>query len=77
MPQLEINLTALEKLIDQLSERDKIVLVRKLEAKTLPVRWTTFLRQIDNRRKKYPLKEKEIEGIVEKVRQEIYERSRR
>ena len=72
----EVSLAAIERLIDRLQERDRLKLVRKLEAKTLPARWKAFLRGVDKRRKKYPVSQREIEEIVEKVRQEIYERSR-
>ena len=75
MPQLEINLAKIEQLIDQLTDRDKIELVRRLEAKTLPTRWKSFLHEVDKRRKKYPVSQREIEEWVEKVRQETYERS--
>ena len=76
MPRLEINLSQIEKLIEQLTERDRIQLVQRLEAKTLPVRWKKFLRQIDRRRRRYPLSQREIEKMVEETRQEIYERNR-
>lgn len=77
MPKLELNLEQIEKLIDQLGEQEKIRLVQKLGRKTLPARWRTFFRQIDQRRKRFPVTESEIEKIVEEVRQEIYEGSRR
>ncbi len=77
MPQLQVNLALLVKLIDQLNDREKIKLVRKLEAKTLPARWKSFLRQVDQRRKKHPVNQAEIEETVEKVRQKIHERSGR
>lgn len=77
MPRLELTLEQIEKLIDQLGDREKIQLVRKLGRKTLPARWQTFLRQIDQRRKRFPVTESEIEKIVEEVRQEIHEGSRR
>ena len=75
MPRLEIALSQIEKLIEQLNEREKIKLVRRLEEETLPSRWRALLRQIDKRRKKYPVSQKEIEETVGKVRQELYERS--
>ena len=77
MPRLEINKEQIEKLIDQLAERDKIQLIRKLEAKTLPARWKVFLRQIDGRHRRNPISQREIEKIVEEARQEVYERNRR
>ena len=75
MPQIEVNLTQIEKLIEQLNERDKVKLVQRLEARTLPARWKKFLREIDKRRKKHPVSQKEIEWIVENTRQEMHERS--
>ena len=75
MSRLGISPKQLEALFDQLTERDKIALVRRLEAKTLPTRWKAFLRQIDKRRKKYPVTQREVEEAVEKVRQDLYERS--
>lgn len=77
MPELKIGLAQIEQLINQLTERDKLALVRKLEAKTLPRRWQLFLREIDKRRKKHPVNQHEIEQLVEEVRQDLYERSRR
>ena len=77
LPRNGISPDELEALFDRLPQRDKIALVRKLEAKTLPARWKTFLRQVDQRRKKYPVTQREIEETVEKVRQDLYERSRR
>lgn len=76
MPRLEVNLSAIQRLIDQLSEQEKIKLVRKLEAQTLPARWKALFREIDKRRKRYPITQREIEKICEEVRQERYERSR-
>lgn len=76
MPQGEVSLAKVERLIDQLNEGDRLKLVKKLEVKTLPARWKVFLREIDKRRRKHPVSQREIEEIVEKVRQEIYERSR-
>ena len=77
MPQAGANLDEIEKLIDQLSERKKIELVRRLEERTFPARWRAFLRAIDRRRKTHPLRRSEIERMVEEVRQEVYERNRR
>jgi len=77
LPRNGIRPNELEALFDRLPQRDKIALVRKLEAKTLPARWKMFLRQVDQRRKKYPVTQREIEDTVEKVRQDLYERSRR
>ena len=77
LPRNGIRPNELEALFDRLPQRDKIALVRKLEAKTLPARWKMFLRQVDQRRKKYPVTQREIEETVEKVRQDLYERSRR
>ena len=77
MPRLQINMDQIEKLIDQLTEKDKVQLVRRLEAKTLPARWKVFLRQIDKRRKRARLSQRDIEEIVEQARQEVYERNRR
>ena len=77
MPPNGTTLSQIEKLIDRLDEGDKIKLVRKLEAKTLPARWKKFLREVDKRRRKHPLSQREIETIVESTRQEIHERSHR
>ena len=77
LPRNGISSSQLEAWFDRLPQREKIALVRKLEAKTLPIRWKTFLRQVDQRRKKYPVTQREIEETVEKVRQDLYERSRR
>ena len=76
MPQSQVSLAAIERLIERLKEGDRLKLVKKLEAKTLPARWKAFLRGIDKRRRKYPVSQREIEDIVEKMRQEIYERGR-
>lgn len=77
MPHNGTSLSQIEKMIDQLGEGDKIKLVRKLEAKTLSARWRKFLQEVDKRRRKHPLSQREIEAIVESARQEIHERSHR
>lgn len=77
MPHNGNSLSQIEKMIDRLDEGDKIKLVRKLEAKTLPARWRKFLQGIDKRRQKHPLNQHQIEAIVESTRQEIHERSHR
>ena len=80
MPRFEMKTEQIEQLINQLisqlPERERIRLVRKLEARTLPARWRIFLRQIDQRRGKYPVSEREMDRLVEVARQEVYERNR-
>lgn len=77
MPRLEISREQIEKLISQLGERERIQLVKKLEQKTLPARWRSFLREIDQRRRRSSLTESQIQKIVEEVRQDVYEGNRR
>ena len=77
MPQIVITLHQIEKLIEQLPESEKVKLVNKLGAKTLTARWKLLFNRIDRRAKKHPISQKEINKLVEKTRQDLYDRSRR
>lgn len=75
MPQLEVRIEQIEKLINQLDSKDKMKLVQKLESKTIPLRWKMLLHRINLRRKRSHLTQHDIEKIVEVVREEVHERN--
>lgn len=75
---LELDLKQLEQIITrQLGSRDRLKLIRRLEQKTWGERFRVLVSEIDKRRKKYPISQKEIDQIVEEVRRERYEAGRR
>lgn len=62
----------IDKLVDRLTVKDRVRLMRKLEKETLGKRIDNLLGRIDQRRKKIPISEKEITEIVKEVRKELY-----
>jgi hypothetical protein len=72
---LELNPTQIEKLVEKLSSEDKIRLVRKLERQTWGQRIDGLFKKIDQRRKKYPVSNKEIKQEIATIRSQIYGQS--
>ena len=66
----------LEEMLDKLPFREKIRLVRKLEATIWGRRMDQLLKRIDERRKKHPISSKEIKEEITCVRRELYGQSR-
>ena len=66
----------IEELVERLPINDKIKLVRKLEKATWAARWDQLLAKIDERVKKNPITDEEIEQVVREVRKERYERKK-
>lgn len=69
---LELDPRKVEELVDKLSIEDKIRLTRKLERETWGKRIDRLFKKIDQRRKKYPISDKEIRQEIEAVRRQIY-----
>ncbi|MCM8826793.1 MAG: hypothetical protein NC904_04665 [Candidatus Omnitrophica bacterium] len=72
----ELNAKQVEKLIERLPLEVKIRLTRKLEKETYCYRWDKILREIDERVKKHPISEKEIDQEIEAYRKEKNAKSR-
>lgn len=73
---LELDIKEAKGLIEQMSTEDKIKLVRELEKETWVKRMDKILNNIDERRKKYKISDKEISQEIERARQEFYARRR-
>ena len=65
-----------EELVDQLSIREKIQLSQKLDQETLDSRWDALLKRIDQRLKKYPITQKEINEEIQAYRKEKHAQGR-
>ena len=74
---LELSPKQVEALVEKLSIQEKIRLVRRLEQETLRQRWGKLLRIIDERLKKYPISEEEINKEIELGRKEHYAKRNR
>ena len=67
----------IENLIAQLSLRDKMRLVQKLERQTLRERWKGILRNIDQRLRRFPISSEEITREIQTYRKEKHAQNRR
>lgn len=72
---LELNPEQVEQLVEKLPLGIKIRLAQKLEKETYSQRWDKILREIDERVKKYPISEKEIDQEIEAYRKQRYAKS--
>lgn len=70
---VNINFLDFQSLIDQLTIREKLVLVKKLEKETIATRLSNIFKKIDQRRKKYPISQKEIKKEILAVRKKFYD----
>ena len=70
------NLTVTEKqvfkLVEQLSAEEKEVLFERLQKEFIAKRWDSLLKQIEERKKIYPITDEEIEKEVECARKEFH-----
>jgi len=71
---LELDTKELKRLIERMSIEDKIKLIKELERETWAKRITKVLKNIDARRKKYKISNREISQEIEKARREFYAR---
>jgi len=69
---LEIEPSQIEQLVDRLPQSDKIRLFRKLGREVAAQRMKEIFKEIDERRKQFPISDKEIQEEIEKVRRKIY-----
>ncbi|OGX21638.1 MAG: hypothetical protein A2Y04_00335 [Omnitrophica WOR_2 bacterium GWC2_45_7] len=74
---VELTPRQIEEAVDKLSLRDKVRIVRKLERQTLGKTLDTVFKKIDQRRKQFPISQREINEEIAAVRKEIYGKSRR
>ncbi len=71
---LDLDIKEAKNLIEQMPLEDKLKLVRTLEKETWAKRMDQILKNIDERRKKYKISNREISQEIEKARQEFYAR---
>lgn len=71
---LELDIKEAKGLIEQMPLDEKIRLIRELEKETWVKRIDKILKNIDERRKKYKISNKEISQEIAKARQEFYGR---
>ena len=71
---LELDVKEAKRLIKQMTLEDKIKLVRELQRETWAKRMDAILKNIDERRKRFKISDKEISKEIEKARQEFYAR---
>lgn len=69
---LELNPNEVEKLVEKLSIKDKLRLVRKLEKETWAKRLDEVVSRIRKRFRQAPISDKEIRRICEETRQRLY-----
>lgn len=69
---IKLDTEQIERIVENLTIEQKLRLVRKLEKETLRQRWDDLLRTIDERRKKYPISQKEINKEIGLARKEFY-----
>jgi hypothetical protein len=69
---LELNPNQVEELVEKLPLEEKIRLVRRLERETWGKRIDKLFKKIDQRRRRYPISNKEIAQEIEIVRRKIY-----
>ncbi len=73
---IELSTNQLIRLIGKLPLGEKIRLVRRLEQETLKDRWKTVFRDIDQRLKKFPVSQKDIDQEIKAYRKEKYAQGR-
>lgn len=71
---IELDVKEAKDLIEQMPLEDKIKLIKELIKETWAKRIDTIFKNIDGRRKKYKISNKEISQEIEKGRQEFYAR---
>lgn len=71
---LDLDIKKAKELIKQMPLKDKIKLIRELEKETWAKRINKILKNIDARRKKCKISNKEISQEIEKARREFYAR---
>ena len=69
---IEVDIKQLEKIINSLPLDDKIRLAKRLERQTLGKIIERIFSNIDQRRKRFPISEREIKQEIQAVRKEIY-----
>lgn len=69
---LELDVQQVERLVDCLSPSDKIHLFRRLGQQTAVQRMKEIFKEIDERRKKFPISAREIRQGLATVREKIY-----
>lgn len=69
---VEVDVREISKVINNLPLSDKIRLTKQLERQTLGKIIDEMFKKIDQRRKKFPISEKEIKKEIKAVREEIY-----
>ncbi len=72
-----MDIQQIERLVDQLPQRDKLHLFRKLGKETAVQRMKEIFKEIDERRKTFPISNKEIQEEIEGMRRKIYGSRRR
>ena len=77
MVKSEIKFEQIRKAIKRLPIAQRIRLAEELGRQTWTKRMNKVLKDIDSRRKKYPISQKEIDRICEEARQETYDKRRR
>ena len=73
---IELGPEQIERIVEDLTIEQKLRLVRKLEKETLSQRWDNLLKTIDERRKKYPISQQEINKEIALARKEFYAKRR-
>ncbi len=73
---VKMELRQLKKAIQQLSVREKNLLLQELQRDTLQEQFKQMFSRIDARLKKNPISQKELDKIVEGSREEFHARSR-
>lgn len=69
---IEVDIKQLEKIINSLPLDDKIRLAKRLECQTLGKIIERIFSNIDQRRKRFPISEREIKQEIRAVRKEMY-----
>ena len=77
MLRTDISFEQISEAIDKLPLREKIKLSEKLQRQTWHQRLKVMFTKINSRRRKIPVSQKEIQKVIDDVREEIYERHRR
>jgi hypothetical protein len=72
---IDIDVKDIGKIINNLPLRDKIKLTKELERQTLGKIIDEIFKRIDQRRKKFPISQREIRKEIKAVREEIYAKS--
>lgn len=66
-------LEAVERLVDELSQAEKLRIYQKVEQATQRERLDALLRRIRHQAAKHPISDQELKRICDEVRQELYE----